>query len=352
MGLLLKLIFILLILNNILNADEILEKEKIRLFELYNDPSFDDRHFYDSDSYPVEKINEIKLLAKKILKKDPDYEFYRNVILIYAFACNGLNYQYFFTDRSKYKDDVEELFDLDEFEEPLQWLILGHYFTWSKIWGNRSFGRIKIEDGLKYFKKIIKKYPKSKYVDDAYLGMGNYYMYNGWYGRRINLPETKQKEYIKKSIKIYENILKEHPNSNSALITKQFLARQYEGIDKKKAEKFINKCIAEYRKKGKTEAVVRLLDRKISMFYNDPTRQEEVIQILEEIYSKTRYRNMRNEAERLLIDKYQKTGKYDKLLKIYNRRLKEAKAKGDKKKIKNCKEWIKKIKKLKEKKNK
>jgi len=338
-------------LFNTISAKEILEGAKKELFELINLHDICIRCFYDRDMRPINKLQKIKLLSKEILKKDINYEFYSDVILIYAFSCDGLNYQYFFTDRSKFKDNVEDLFDLDEFEEPLQWLILGHYFTWIKILGNRSFGKIETEDGLKYFKKIIRKYPDSKYIDDAYLGMGDYYNYIGFYGRRINLPKGKQKRYIKRSIEIYENILKKFPKSNSILTTVQHLFSEYK-VNKKKAEKFIDKYINKYRKKGKTEAVIGLLDWKKSLYRTDVGKQEEMIRILEEIYTKSKYKKTRDDVELSLIFVYQKTGKYDKLLKIYNKRLKEAKAKGDKKKIKNCKEWIKKIKKLKEKKNK
>ena len=88
------------------------------------------------------------------------------------------------------------------------------------------------------------------------------------------------------------------------------------------------------------------------MYWRDKNKQEEVIKILEEINSLTKYQNLKKDVEEGLLSKYKKTKKYDKMIKILNKRLKEAEKKRNSKDIKYHKKRIKEIDKLKKEKNK
>jgi len=90
-----------------------------------------------------------------------------------------------------------------------------------------------------------------------------------------------------------------------------------------------------------------LLRRKVSLYWKKEDKEEEVVAILEEIESLTQYENLKKDVEELLLTKYRKNNKYDKMINIYNKRLNRAKSKGNKKDINDYKKRLKDINQLK-----
>ena len=83
-----NLVIILLFLSNNIYAKNILEEKKLRLFELYKSSSISIRYFYNFDFIGIDEMQEIKVITKEILKKDPDYDFYWDVVMLYVFSCD------------------------------------------------------------------------------------------------------------------------------------------------------------------------------------------------------------------------------------------------------------------------
>lgn len=331
----LLIIIILLLLfsiNHLLFASDILEKEKKQLYELYKFSGINMDYFYSS--FELKNMYKIKELTKKILIKDKDYIFYRDIVYLYAFSCEGINYNNLMNNRlEKIAKNVEMLFDLEDFDKPLQWLILAQYFMFKETWGGQNIGRFKHLDSIKYLNKIIKKYPKSIYIDDAYLNLGMYYDGRAICYKRFKLSQKEADKFKKKSINTFKYVINKFPKSNSVLLAKQHLYNWHNRTDEKKAEAFINKCINEYRKQEDKKALCRLLYRKYSSIWNKESMDNEKISLLKEIYSLTEYKNLKKSAEIGLLRIYKDKKQFNKMIEIYSKRLIEAKNKGIQKDI-------------------